>query len=616
MRSLVRESVLIFNNKEKDEIVNSLAIAEDYLKVRFESHVEYESSCLSHCASHGLSNFKDPDLQRRCSKPHDTTCFDCFNLSNTMATIKSKVDSLNNDRIDKKDLMHRVQEAEIKVKDWQKHLLRANQQGKAKSDVMEIIKNNPDSALLVRDFAQKILPCCGMESQKDYFSKAGMSCHGDVVLMYDPSKGWIKAVYYTLFDKADQDAIDVLSITEEYAKEFSKNFPSIVYLYVKSDNAGSYHNCMMVEGVKNIFEKYGIKLVRYDYNEPQKGKCCCDREFALLKSIIIAYLNSNRLAKITNAIELANVIMAEGGPKNTRVIVVSIDKQSVKVVNKPKSIKNISKYHSYVVEQDGIRYFEYYKIGNGKLISYKNITFQSATEVQMQWKESTRQGLNIVQTQHNTNYSCTNNLCKFSTNSEAELLTHESEGKHDIIKKTQNDWIRELFVELKYSSISNRNEQQQLFSQLLLDEEEMKSYCDSYPPGWGRPVVKYKRFTPAQKNFVKTIFDQGEKNKENKKSPVQIQELMVKELGLAGSLSVTQISGLITVFSRNTEIDHMEDTNDADLVSIFEISPSNIKINLFSQHSILMHDIHDESEYIRRQLEALEPDSMQVNLKF
>lgn len=88
-----------------------------------------------------------------------------------------------------------------------------------------------------------------------------MSLHADVFIMKSET-GWLKSTYFTVLDKAEQDALDVLGVTEAVAEEFKKNYPQIKNLYIKSDNAGYYHNASMIEGVKIVFERHDISVRR------------------------------------------------------------------------------------------------------------------------------------------------------------------------------------------------------------------------------------------------------------------------------------------------------------------------------------------------------------------
>ena len=70
-----------------------------------------------------------------------------------------------------------------------------------------------------------------------------------------------------------------------------KSQPQIKKIYMKSDNAGCYHNPWSLEALFNIFKKHGLTLQRYDFNEPAWEEDC-DRESVTTKSYIHNYLDN------------------------------------------------------------------------------------------------------------------------------------------------------------------------------------------------------------------------------------------------------------------------------------------------------------------------------------
>lgn len=63
----------------------------------------------------------------------------------------------------------------------------------------------------------------------------------------------------------------------------------------------------VAESMFQMCEEKGFNLLRIDNNEPQKGKDQCDREAAVCKSYIRAYINAGNNA--TTAEELKSGIM-------------------------------------------------------------------------------------------------------------------------------------------------------------------------------------------------------------------------------------------------------------------------------------------------------------------
>lgn len=86
----------------------------------------------------------------------------------------------------------------------------------------------------------------------------------------------------------------------------------------------------------------------------------------MFKGYAERFLLQNETNKITDAKELMDAVMSNGGPVNTTMCVAVIDqkKQSIKTV---RNVPNISTYHTVVIGEEGARYLEFFQIGNGKL---------------------------------------------------------------------------------------------------------------------------------------------------------------------------------------------------------------------------------------------------------
>ena len=67
--------------------------------------------------------------------------------------------------------------------------------------------------------------------------------------------------------------------------------PHITHVYLRSDEAGYYHNNSLIAAAKDIGQRVGITVCRYDYSEPQYGKDVCDRNSCPMKTCIRLYCN-------------------------------------------------------------------------------------------------------------------------------------------------------------------------------------------------------------------------------------------------------------------------------------------------------------------------------------
>lgn len=71
----------------------------------------------------------------------------------------------------------------------------------------------------------------------EYFGKRGMSVSVEVFI-FKISGAYHKQVYLVALEKCDQGALETLCIADVVLREFRKDFPQIVRIALKTDNAG------------------------------------------------------------------------------------------------------------------------------------------------------------------------------------------------------------------------------------------------------------------------------------------------------------------------------------------------------------------------------------------
>lgn len=72
----------------------------------------------------------------------------------------------------------------------------------------------------------------------DYFGKRGMTVSVEVFI-FKVFETFHKQVYLVALDRSDQGAIETLCIADTVLQQFSIDYPRIVRLDLKTDNAGS-----------------------------------------------------------------------------------------------------------------------------------------------------------------------------------------------------------------------------------------------------------------------------------------------------------------------------------------------------------------------------------------
>ena len=129
------------------------------------------------------------------------------------------------------------------------------------------------------------------EKQTDWYSKRGLSWHVTSVISRDKVSGKISVTSYThTFDQCTQDWYAVASIIEHLLLHLKQQDPHFEKAYLRSDQAGCYHNNSLIAAVKDIADRVGIKVMSYDYSEPQSGKDVCNRIICPMKNSIRTYM--------------------------------------------------------------------------------------------------------------------------------------------------------------------------------------------------------------------------------------------------------------------------------------------------------------------------------------
>ena len=253
------------------EVKRKLKDAKRYLKTGYRVHCKpEEDACPDHCRKFALSDEKDPDFQESCSHQHLETCNECQNLRNVLEEVENQIrDSSWNpySNEQREDLLHDFNEARTDILQWKAHIIRSVNQEAAKQDQLNIIAENPYSALVVMDWAMKFLQLKYREKQSDWYVKRGLSWHISTVISSDPDKaGSLELQSYAhLFNTCQQDWFAVCSVIENTLEVIKTEKPHVTQVFLRSDEAGCYHNNSLIAAAKDLGQRVGIAVCRYDY---------------------------------------------------------------------------------------------------------------------------------------------------------------------------------------------------------------------------------------------------------------------------------------------------------------------------------------------------------------
>ena len=153
----------------------NLREGKNYLKTDYRLHCkETESPCPDHCRRFALSNPNDKFFR---SGVHiDILLFVIVvkTLSDVENTLKT-CEGFHSMEQNRDDLMHDFLQAKDAIFAWKAHILRSENQEKAKQVALKDL--NEKSVLIVMDWAMKFVQLRYREKQSDWFGKRGLNWH-------------------------------------------------------------------------------------------------------------------------------------------------------------------------------------------------------------------------------------------------------------------------------------------------------------------------------------------------------------------------------------------------------------------------------------------------------
>ena len=145
--------------------------------------------------------------------------------------------------------------------------------------------------------------------------------------------------------------------------------PSITKFYLRSDNAGCYHNTELLLSLKAMGDRHGVVFERCDFSYPRSGKDVCERRIASMKTHIRCWVNEGH--DVTTAEEMKTALESHGGVKRCRFAVVEIDKANLNA--QVKKILGISFLNNFQLVDDDILSWKAYQIGMGHFYPYSSL---------------------------------------------------------------------------------------------------------------------------------------------------------------------------------------------------------------------------------------------------
>lgn len=443
-----------------------------YLKTTYRDHCQEESECPDHCRAFALSDANDADYCIDCNHVHDRACQSCEALKEVIQEIQSAISRYSaNIRDSEKegDLQFDADVAQKKIMEWKAHVMRAQNQEQGKQSVLHSLQE--DEVFVIIDWAMKFIQMKFREKQSEWFAKRGMSWHIRSVVTRRGEKLEVSS-YAHLFDSCNQDWYAVLSILENLLSIMKRNDPGITKAYLRSDEAGCYHNTDLIASLREISNRIGIDVVRYDYSEPQYGKDVCDRILCPMKAAIRRYCNEGH--DIVTAQDM-HTALKERPVQGTTAAVCCINED-----NSTQEIKitKFSAFHNFEFNPDGLRVWKAYNIGDGKMIAWESIIVspQGATclkeeepffpSAAREMKRTAKRNRTEEVDVNGESFECPDPKCAEEFQSRSELDTHLSVFAHHssakLAKMSMYDEVRIDWVK-RFQTISLYNRKQSGF---------------------------------------------------------------------------------------------------------------------------------------------------------
>ena len=494
------------------EMKANLKNGKRYLKNEYQVHIGGEENCPDHCLYFSLSDPSQPSFSSPCSHNHDAICDRCLNLSNTLGQITKKLSESGTvlTETQKGNIQFEVQHAVESVNAWKAHLLRTINQERAKHEVLSGLDR--ESTMLVLDWAMKFLPLKFREQMTDFFGKKGKSWHVTCVIAKKEDGRMEVESFVHVFNDCQQNWFAVASICEHVLRTIKEERPQIKKVFLKSDNAGCYHNRAYLVSLRDIGVRVGIDIERYDFSETQSGKGICDRKIASMKSHVRIYVNEKH--DVVFAEDLKAALESSGGIKGCRVSVVEVNGLKETGVVK---WEGVSFYSSFRYEEKGIRAWRAFGVGEGRLFAYEDLVKEEQRETCLRVIQpfSCKTTLGSASFKCKANgqnlFACEEAGCVKVFVTVAEVQSHMDTGEHLRIAECEStyDIIRTKWAE-KVTGVSSVVVPTKGASNTTYQAE---SYYVSGPllsAGWAlKKKSKIVRMTPEVKTFLVEKFNSG-----------------------------------------------------------------------------------------------------------
>ena len=271
---------------------------------------------------HAQSDSSAGEFRGEYNHQHCYECEHCESLEGVLTEVAEMLDKVDVTEEERVGLRFQYTESVRNIQTWKAHLLGSSNQDEAKQDILQ--KPDESSCLVIMDWAVKFLPVQYREQMTDLFGKRKRSwdISAAITRATVESKHEVECFVH-IFNNWTQNNFAVLSIIEDLLHKIKQKYPLVTSAYLRSDNAGCYHNGPLLLSLAGVGERTGFIPVRYDFSEPQAGKDICDRKTAAMKAHIKRWVNERH--DVITAEDMKAALESHGGIKGCRAAVVEVN---------------------------------------------------------------------------------------------------------------------------------------------------------------------------------------------------------------------------------------------------------------------------------------------------
>lgn len=501
----------------------ALKEAKRYFKTDFKVHAGRNENSGDHCTVYALSDPTNLDFSGECQHFHDTGCDRCESLDMALEEVAKKLEEIDITEDQKARMKFENKQCTDGIHAWKAHLIRSVTQEEAKQNALNQLDEG--TCLIIIDWAMKYLPQRYRERMSEFFGKRGRSWHVSAVITHLHADGRYEVECFVhLINTCNQNSFAVMSVIEHLLKTIKLEYPSINKAFLRSDNAGCYHNGPLILSLPYIGERTGVTPLRYGFSDPHAGKDICDRKTAPMKAHIRRWVNEKH--DVVTAEDMKQALESHGGLKGCRAAVVEVD--ATKAAGMDNKIPGISLINNFVFEKSGIRTWKAYSVGPGRFLSYSELIFQqqgdTGLKVIQQFGPKTKERGTVLESVRPTTeiFSCSEAGCVLTFKTEAEADAHMDFGQH--VRKLESeslyDSVRKKWAE-KVTGVSMPSHEQEAIP-AHYDRPSSSIINDRRSKGWAlKAIKKPSRMADHVKTYLVQKFDAGARSG-LKADPVQV----------------------------------------------------------------------------------------------